>query len=531
ANFLQRAGRAGRRGETAAMSFTLCKSTPHGEAVFRHPLWPFTTALAVPRVSLQSAPIVQRHVNAVSLATFLAYAAPDDLRRLTAGWFFEARHADQSAPAEQFRQWCEEAARDDAALQQGIRHVLRRTCLEGCPVAALLTQTGTLLTQCTELWRTEIEALLDSLAIVKTRTGDSPPERAIGIQLERMRREYLLSELATRHFLPGYGFPTGVVSLVTTTMEELTRRQRRDAQAREDNRAVRRGYPARELAIAIRDYAPGTDTVLDGRVYRSGGVTLNWHVPPDQESTPEIQSLRWVWRCESCGGNGTRPTMPAQCPHCAERSIHKLTRYEYLQPTSFAVDIRWQPHNDTPLRQYIPVRDPLIALEGAAWLAMPSPALGRYRVSTRGSLFYRTDGVHGEGYALCLRCGRADSMTAEAQLPRAFADEHGHPIPHTRLRGGRHDGHERACPGSHEPWAIKQRLRLGLVTHTEVVELQLHDPATGRPLDRVTAYSLAVALRRALVQRLGIDEREIGCTVTPSRTETGVPVDAIHLFD
>ena len=68
ANFLQRAGRAGRRGETAALSFTLCKSTPHGEAVFRNPLWPFTTALAVPRVSLQSAPIVQRHVNALSLA-------------------------------------------------------------------------------------------------------------------------------------------------------------------------------------------------------------------------------------------------------------------------------------------------------------------------------------------------------------------------------------------------------------------------------------------------------------------------------
>ena len=72
ANFLQRAGRAGRRGETVPVSFTLCKSTPHGEAVFRNPLWPFTTALAVPRVSLQSAPIVQRHVNALSLAAFLA---------------------------------------------------------------------------------------------------------------------------------------------------------------------------------------------------------------------------------------------------------------------------------------------------------------------------------------------------------------------------------------------------------------------------------------------------------------------------
>lgn len=346
-----------------------------------------------------------------------------------------------------------------------------------------------------------------------------------------MRKEYLLSELATRDFLPGYGFPTGVVSLITTTMEELARRQRRSDQEREDNRAVRHGYPARELAIAIRDYAPGTDTVLDGRVYRSGGVTLNWHVPPDQEGPPEIQSLRWVWRCQSCGGNGTRPTRPGSCPHCGKYSSDTFTCYEYLQPASFAVDIRWQPHNDVTLPQYIPVRDPLISLEGADWLAMPSPRMGRYRVSLRGALFHRTDGLHGEGYALCLRCGRADSMLADARLSGAFADEHGNPIPHQRLRGGKNHDREQACPGSHEPWTIKQRLRLGLVTHTEVLELQLHDLANGRPIDRVTAYSLAVALRQALAQRLGVEEREIGCTVTPSRSVEGYPAFSIHLFD
>ena len=171
----------------------------------------------------------------------------------------------------------------DDALQQGIQQLVRRTCLDGRRVEELLTHTATMITQSAEAWRTEIQALLDSLELVKTREGDSKPERAIAFQLERVRREYLLSELATRNFLPGYGFPTGVVSLITTTMEDLNRRQQREVQEREDNRAVRHGYPSRELAIAIRDYAPGTDTVLDGRVYRSGGVTLNWHVPPDQE--------------------------------------------------------------------------------------------------------------------------------------------------------------------------------------------------------------------------------------------------------
>ncbi|MBK7402427.1 MAG: hypothetical protein IPJ34_40900 [Myxococcales bacterium] len=34
ANFFQRAGRAGRRGETAAASLTLCQSAPHGRPYF-----------------------------------------------------------------------------------------------------------------------------------------------------------------------------------------------------------------------------------------------------------------------------------------------------------------------------------------------------------------------------------------------------------------------------------------------------------------------------------------------------------------
>jgi hypothetical protein len=122
-------------------------------------------------------------------------------------------------------------------------------------------------------------------------------------------------------------------------------------------------------------------------------------------------------------------------------------------------------------------------------------------------------------------------MLADAKLPDVFADEHGNPTPHKRLRGGKNHDREQACPGSQEPWAMKQGLRLGLVTHTEVLELQLHDPASGRPLDRVTAYSLAVALRRALAQRLGVEEREIGCTVTPSRSGAGHAAFSIYLFD
>ena len=145
--------------------------------------------------------------------------------------------------------------------------------------------------------------------------------KRLHIQLQRLRGEYLLGELANLGFLPGYGFPTGVVSFITTTLENLKLRNHE----REDNRSRRAGFPSRDLAIAIRDYAPGTDTVLDGRVYRSSGVTLNWQIPAEVEAAPEIQSLQWVWQCKRCGHNGTRLTLPEHCPYCGKDGGHSLT--------------------------------------------------------------------------------------------------------------------------------------------------------------------------------------------------------------
>ena len=106
----------------------------------------------------------------------------------------------------------------------------------------------------------------------------------------------------------------------------------------------------------------------------------------------------------------------------------------------------------------------------------------------------------------------------------------GTPVPHKRLRGGRANDTERECPGSNEPWAIKKYLRIGVATHTEIFELQLNYPG-GRPLERVAAYSLNIALRRALAQRIGIEEREIGAAFSPSRDHHGQAVFSMYLYD
>jgi DEAD/DEAH box helicase domain-containing protein len=528
ANFLQRAGRAGRRGETAAVSLTMCKSQPHGEAIFRDPLWPFTTPIHVPSVSLQSERIVQRHVNALLLTHFLLTRANDALR-LTMTSFFESPGSTVSSHAELFRLWLHEPP--SAAVGAGIQQLTEGSCLGGLALSQLQLRTEGALDAVTDPWLRELKALKDSLDEVggPPATNQSTPsaaQLAISRQLARLRGEYLLSELSTRGFLPGHGFPIGLVPFIHTNIEQLRReraaredRRRRRAEGnlqaheREDSPFRRGGFPTRSLPTAIREYAPGSTVVIDGLVHHSEGVTLNWHLPPGDQPPSEIQAFRHAWRCKSCGAAGTSAAEVAACEVCGNEDLRPI---RYLQPAGFAVQISERPTNILEGSTYIPARDPWISAGRGVWYDLPRPELGRVRVSERGQLFYRSGGLHGEGYALCLHCGYAVSMPARPSgAPYArpnVLDGHRH------LRGGRSPKGDARCPGNDNPHASRFGQFLGAAIETDVLELQLHDTTLQAPLnDETVTTTIAAALRRALSEELGIDDREIGWAQIPSR--------------
>jgi hypothetical protein len=127
-NYLQRAGRAGRRLEARAFAFTLCKNTPHGEWVFRSPLWPFTTPLHVSEVMLTSERIVQRHINSLALTRFLQTELGEgDLPKLEAGSFFEPSAEGRTAVARRFENWLLDTAWADDWVLRGVERLLRRS--------------------------------------------------------------------------------------------------------------------------------------------------------------------------------------------------------------------------------------------------------------------------------------------------------------------------------------------------------------------------------------------------------------------
>ncbi len=91
------------------------------------------------------------------------------------------------------------------------------------------------------------------------------------IEMRRLCDGYLLRELAAKCFLPGYGFPTDIASFETTNIIDYIRQKKdRDAgkqkKSREDNVSLLRDIPCRNLAVAIWEYAPGSEIIQDLRI-------------------------------------------------------------------------------------------------------------------------------------------------------------------------------------------------------------------------------------------------------------------------
>ena len=513
ANYRQRAGRAGRRGEGLSFAVTLCPSTPHGEQVFGNPLWPFTSQIAVPKVALDSGRLVQRHVNSLCLGTFLAGR---DVRRLRTGWFFQ-EDGTGVVPGDQFMRWCEDGAVKNARLTTGLERLVAGTVLGNEQAEGLLKVAADALGRAMDGWQREVLALRADAAEFSDHDEKVPAMLAITRQLQRLEGEYLLGELANRQFLPGYGFPNGIVSFNTLTADELNRFRRRDGERREDLSGRRLGYPSRQMELAIREYAPGAEVTIDGKVYESGGVTLNWHIPPDVEHVNEVQAMGYVWRCRSCNATGDERSVPTECRDCGGA----VESRKYLEPAGFAVDIRHSPHNNVNAPAYIPVEPPWISCPTLEWSVLDAPCNGRYRYSDLGHLFHGSRGRHGYGYALCLRCGRAASefgYSHETEPPAAVG------LGHLRLRGGRgHDG-TGECDG--QDFAVQRRLSLGGSRYTDVFELQIEGLA-----DDVTALSIGIALRSAFSRLMGIQEDEVGVTVRQAKAEDGRLCQSIFLYD
>lgn len=530
ANYLQRAGRAGRRQEARSLAFTLCKSNPHDQSVFAKSDWPFTTPLPAPEISLNSPVIVQRHVNSLVLSHFLhqeSKGSGQDLIKLNCGWFFTPM---DEAPVDRLLVLCSGTAKIDNTLRQGIKQVVSGSVMASYRTEKLLVSTFNHLHEVTKRWGSEWSSLCREEAQVCSSGEENPSCIGVRLKKRRVEGENLLRELADQGFLPAYGFPTHIAAfdnLTATKAKEIWQANKREREKpkseRDDNPFRHRELASRDTVTALREYAPGAELVMDGLVYRSAGLTLNWKIPANAVGVKEVQNLRFAWRCKECASTGTNHLREeaSVCGHCGAE-IDQGAIQEFIEPAGFTVDYYTEPDNDITTQSFIPVEQPWVSGNGE-WQSLSNTTLGRFRVSTRGHIFHQSCGANGLGYSLCLECGRAEPMTQEG-APNSMET-------HLKLRGARDDNGREVCPGGSQEWSIKNGISLGIDAHTDVLEIQLANGFGVWLNDKGVALTLSIAIRDALAGLLGVRAEELGSLVGPGRSADGGVCRSILIFD
>lgn len=532
ANYLQRTGRAGRGSQSRAISYTICKNNPHDQQVFKQPLWAYTTAIQAPHVSFNSQRLIQRHINAQLLATFLIKEVGDtniDRPSLDLKWFYIKQDGQSDSICDTFEKWLVGKAIQD--YQHVLEFLKRGTALKDIDNAAIIDACVTKIRELKTEWLEEYVIIEREYQQELVTNPNSSYLYRLTCEKYRLTQAYLLSELAMRNFLPSYGFPTDVITFDNTNKLEKDRwdklsksRKKMDLESRidrEDNLSRIKGLPSRNIAIAIREYAPGAEVIVDGRVYTSKGISLAWqNIHNEHDKKP--QKFDHAWMCHHCGQTGltsgvllNEEQLICTNTECGEtiKDVKKI-----LRPNGFSVDFYDKPNNDVTTQKYIPVQKPWVGLSEIAesW-PLPHANLGYFNVDPNGHVFQYSSGLNGTGFAICMQCGRADSMEesydGEVKFPSTLTPDR----PHKSLKAQK-DGDKFKRPDCGGSSVVKSNIHLGCQIKTDVLEIVLKHPTRNEYIlnseeGRVIATTLVVALRQAIASESGIATDELGYAI------------------
>jgi ATP-dependent helicase YprA (DUF1998 family) len=379
ANYVQRAGRAGRRTDSAALAVTYAQRRSHDLSRYQEPKAMIAGEVRSPYVPLANERIDRRHAHSVALAAFFRQAKFDTGEEWhTAGGFFLG----QNPGVARVRPYL-------TPVPEEITAALRRVLPAGVQ-DEIGVETGK--------WAEEFCNLLEEVRAELAADVDSFEERRVRAFEERqghLVQQYertintltgrqLIGLLANRNVLPKYGFPTDTVELRT---------------AYGGDPVGRTLDLSRDLSSAIYEYAPGAELVAGGRLWTSGGV----YRLPDKELIGSNYAV-----CHECFHyQESDDELDPVCPSCG--AARRGARRSYRKPEFGFVakrDTR-NPGLVAPRRSWngaTYVLSLAAEVEERAWpLANGGTAVTR--AGARGRLIAISEGPNGGGYLICDWCG------------------------------------------------------------------------------------------------------------------------------
>lgn len=302
ANYVQRAGRAGRRTDAAAVVLTFAQRRSHDLTHYADPSRLVGGHVDPPRFTIANEKIVRRHMQAVLLAEFLSQETEEKNPYRTVEDFFVTATSDTTegvTGASKLRVFAEShPARVHEMLSRLLPHgddLRERVGLESWQWLQTEEDDGLLdlLDRIEQEVTGDVQVYTD-LIDEAVRAENYRQADVFKRVLRTVRTRRLIPFFASRGILPKYGFPTDLVTLRTEHVPD-----KKSSQIELQ----------RDLRIAIGEYAPGSEVVAAGKVWVGGGLrTLpnkNWqkyHYAVCNNCSRFYQSLSEIpSNCESCG--------------------------------------------------------------------------------------------------------------------------------------------------------------------------------------------------------------------------------------
>lgn len=488
ANYIQRAGRAGRRIGRPALIVTFAQRKSHDLAFFDDPLPMIDGSIRPPKITLENVPIARRHVHSVAFAAFQRIGGEHG----TVEDFFVS--GDPPAD-ERFLAWLRTKPR---ALRDALERICppsvqKRLDIRGWTWVDALVQSTDAEPTFGWLRRAGDEVRDDMTMIgemIRASVSEEKFREAEGFKRLRqtLASRHLLGYLASRNVLPKYGFPVDVVELNVRTPgdPEATRVQLE-----------------RDLKMAISEYAPGGRVVAGKWIWESTGLRI---LPGRQ-----LPEYRWAV-CDECAAFRRALGGLPPCPLCGSDRVRPGHAGTYVLPLFGFVGRRSteRPGEARPRRASLTetyfgqyqdqTPPPLRVVEGLDGFVEVE-----LRTSRQGLITVLNRGPQGRPFRICRACGYAELTPPGRRTKKSGA---GHQDPRRS---------ERICSGA------LTAVQLGHEYLTDVIEIRLHADLGAAPEGISTLHALLEA-----TPVLDIDREEIDGTLyhhTP-----GEP-PAIVLFD
>lgn len=508
ANYQQRAGRAGRRGNNIATVLGFAGADSHDEHYFSEPHLMISGDPQDPFLNLDNQKIAERHILAMLLNEYYIEKLPTNAINTNPqlfevlGTVSEFLNQDSILNKDDFILWLK---LNNKKISNKLENLLPTQLSESRKY--LVDNFGIYLK---EMLDTALKAYQNKDVNDDTATLEVQEEEGEATNTKGINDEQLLNRLLYKGVLPRYAFPTDVCTFYVF----------------DDNTDAYRptfAYtPSQGLGVALSQYAPGKEVWIDKKEYKSRAI---YSVDPNERSEM-WDERRFFLECQHChfsmtgGGKNARDDdlhLPKDlkrgddidCPACKTEKGMKFAR-NWIRPTGFVHSFHEDPktaHSDLDETSYAtPAR-----------LIMQSPPINQKEWSSindnlkfikdRRKLIITNRGPKESGYNYCRKCGYIEQHATSTQ-------KISHNVPYPVK-----EGEQKRCDTK-----LNQGIVLGTDFETDIAlfSIKFNDPIKLKPGDNNTAIALKTiceAIVHAASELISVENSEIIAQFRPSLDE------------